>query len=222
MARTLGLDLGAYSVKAVLLETAMRSAQVRGFSEVKNGGDVKAAVTELLQKGNFHPDQVVVSVPGLSMATHAIALPFSDVKRIESTLAFEVEEQLPFDLSEAAYDYQVASLDAAGSQLLVGVVKKDDLTKLLDQLREQKVEPRIVTHPALAASGLLAQVPPREGAVAIVDIGHERTCVAVGRPAVGVEIARTFAGGGLALTKALAAEFKITMPEAQDWKDQHS
>lgn len=222
MARILGLDLGAYAVKGVLIETALRGAAVKSAAEVRNTGDVKAAVLELLQKGQFIADQVVVSVPGLSMATHPIALPFSDPKRIESTLAFEVEEQLPFDLSEAAYDYQIASLDQGGSQLLVGVVKKDDLTRLLDTLRELKVEPRIVTHPALALQQLLPLLPPAEGAVALVDIGHERTCVAVGRQSVGIELARTYAGGGFALTKALAAEFKIPLPEAQTWKDEHA
>ncbi|MBK7861654.1 MAG: pilus assembly protein PilM [Archangiaceae bacterium] len=222
MARILGLDLGAYSVKGVLLETAMRSSTLRHFAEVRHTGDLKAAVTELLGKSFGLIDQVVVSVPGLSMATHPIALPFSDPKRIESTLAFEVEEQLPFDLSEAAYDYQVASVDAAGSQLLVGVVKKDELTRLLETLRELKVEPRIVTHPALVLQNLLPLTAPTENAVAVVDLGHERTCVAVGRQSVGVELARTFAGGGLALTKALATEFKIPIPEAQTWKDDHA
>lgn len=222
MARILGLDLGAWSVKGVLLETALRSATVRAFGEVKNNGDAFAAVTELLSKGDLNADQVVISVPGLSMATHPISLPFSDSKRIESTLAFEVEEQLPFDLSEAAYDYQIASTEAAGSQLLVGVVKKEDLAKLLASLREKKVEPRIVTHPALAIQNIMAGLPPAEGPVAIVDIGHERTCVSVGRQTVGVEAARTFAGGGLSLTKALATEFKIPLNEAQEWKDQHA
>jgi general secretion pathway protein L len=222
MARILGLDLGAFSVKGVVLETALRGAAVRAFAEVKNTGDLKAAVTELLSQGQLQADQLVVSVPGLSMATHPIGLPFTDPKRIESTLAFEIEEQLPFDLSEAAYDYQIASLDAGGSQLLVGVVKKEELTRLLETLRQLKLEPRIVTHPALVLQSLLSLTPPTEGAVAVVDIGHERTCVAVGRPSVGVELARTYAGGGLALTKALASEFKISQAEAQAWKDEHA
>ena len=222
MARILGLDLGAYSVKGVLLETAMRSASVRAYGEVKNTGDLMAAVTELLARGDLNADQVVVSMPGLGLATHPIALPFSDPKRIESTLAFEVEEQLPFDLSEAAYDYQVASVDGGGSHLLVGVVKKEDLSKLLASLHTLKVEPRIVTHPALAVQNLMPALPATEGPIAIIDIGHERTSVSIGRQAVGVETARTFAGGGFALTRALAAEFKIPIPEAQTWKDEHA
>jgi general secretion pathway protein L len=221
MARILGLDLGSYSVKGVLLETTMRSSVVRAYEEVRNT-DLKASLADLLARGNFLADQVVVSMPGLSMATHSIGLPFADPKRIESTLGFEVEEQLPFDLSEAVYDYHVASLDNGGSQLVVGVVKKDELSKLLELLKELKVEPRIVTHPALAMQMMFPMLPASEGAVAIVDIGHERTCVSIGRQTQGVELARTYAGGGIALTKALAAEFKIGIPEATLWKDEHA
>jgi general secretion pathway protein L len=223
MARILGLDLGSFSVKAVTLETTLRSAAVKGFIEVPvQNGDLKAALGELLVKNPVNADQIIVSMPGLSLATHPISLPFSDPKRIESTLAFEVEDELPFDLTEAVYDYQVASLDNAGSQLLVGVVKKAELAKALDVLKELKLEPRIVTHPGLAAQSLLMQLPPNENAVAIVDIGHERTVASVGRVGHGVELARTFAGGGVYLTRALGQEFKIPPAEAQTWKDQHA
>ncbi len=154
-------------------------------------------------------------------------MPFNDPKKIEAALGFEVESQLPFDLSEAVWDYQVASTDEKGAQLLVGVVKKAELTALLASLKEAKVEPRIVTHPGLVYQNLLAALPGHQlpenpqGAVAIVDLGHERVCVAIGRPGQGIEHARTFNGGGAALTKALATEFKVSFAEAEKWKEEH-
>ena len=55
--------------------------------------------------------------------------------------------------------------------------------------------------------------------VAVVDVGHRRTSVAVGRPAEGLVFARTFAGGGRDLTRALAAEFQVGLAEAEAWKE---
>ena len=49
--------------------------------------------------------------------------------------------------------------------------------------------------------------------------GTARTSVAVGRPAEGLVFARTFAGGGRDLTRALAAEFQVGLPEAEAWKE---
>lgn len=131
------------------------------------------------------------------------------------------------------YDYQVVGLkDVEGSKekagdLLVGVVRKEELRGLLALLAELKLDPRVVTHPGLAYQNLLAQQPGlfeaagEGGALAIVDIGHERTSVSFGRPGVGVQFARTFAGGGRDLSKALATEFQTSLAEAHHWKEQH-
>ncbi len=189
MARILGLDLGSYSVKAVLLETSMRSAAVKGYGEVPlKNGDVKGARTELFSKNAFNADQIVVSMPGLACwrrkSPSRCCVLGPQAHRVD-VLAFEVEDELPFDLSEAVYDYHVASHDTAGSQLLVGVVKKDELGKVLEPLKELKLEPRIITHPGLAMHALMLQQAPNEAAVAIVDIGHDRTVVSVGRAGQG-------------------------------------
>lgn len=234
MARILGLDLGSHCVKAVVFESAIRGYVTKAYAEVRRAeGEpreaLRAALRELLARPDMQADQVVVALPGTSLATHPVALPFSDPKRIEATIAFEVEGQLPFDLSEAVFDYQVVGQKEKGSELLVGVARREEVAWLLQLLGEVKADPRVVTHPGLAYQNFYLQHPallaPGEPAqapvVAVVDIGHERTTVAIGRPGVGVELARTFAGGGVNLTRALAAEFQISLPEAQGWKESY-
>ncbi|WNG45722.1 general secretion pathway protein GspL [Archangium minus] len=234
MARILGLDLGSHSVKGLLLDATARSSTVKGWAEVRRApeGDrqetLRAALRELLAHPELqHADQVVVALPGPSLATHQLALPFTDPKRIEATIPFEVESQIPFDLGDAVFDYQVATqVKDKGSELLVGVVRREELTSLLGILNEAGVDPRVVTHPGITYQNLLMQQPGLFAgldaeAVAIVDMGHERTTVAIGRPGVGVEFARTFSGGGLSLSRALASEFQTPLPEAHHWKEQH-
>jgi general secretion pathway protein L len=230
MARILGLDLGSHTVKAVLFEASMRGHQTRAVAEVKRAqeGDraatLRAALGQLLAQHPLQADQVVVALPGPTLATHVISLPFSDPRKIEQTLPFEIEGQLPFDLASVVFDYQVASQQQKRSDLLVGVVRKEELRTLLQSLSEEKIDPRIVTHPGIAYQNLLPLLPPLanpEAAVAIVDIGHERTSVAIGSPGGPVEFARTFSGGGRDLTRALAAEFHVPFPDAEAWKVDH-
>ena len=165
MARILGLDLGSYSVKAIVLESTMRGFTVKASHEIivptegERADRLKAALSQLHATGVAAADQIVVALPGLASATHALSMPFSDPKKIDATIGFEVEGQLPFDLSEAVFDYQIASSDERGANLLVGVVKKDDLTAVLTTLQEAKFDPRIVTHPALAHQNLLMTLP---------------------------------------------------------------
>lgn len=231
MARVLGLDLGSHTLKAVLMETTYRGATVKTYLTVPVPPDgerldrLKAALPKLLEQGPLQADQVVVSLPGTTLATHPIQLPFNDPRKIESTLAFEVESQLPYDLDDAVFDHQVSASDDKGAQLLVGVARKTELTPVLDALKEAKLDPRVVTHAGLVYQNLFAGFPATlvegDASVAILDLGHERCSLAIGKAGGAVDFARTFAGGGWALTKALSNEFKISLADAQAWKEEH-
>src|SRR5687768_13156342 len=128
MARILGLDLGSHSVKGVVFESTMRGYQTRAFGTVRRGeGDkaetLRAALTELFQKFPLQAEQVIIALPGPALATHVLSFPFTEPKKIEQALPFEVEAQLPFDLSEVVYDYQVATQREAKSELIVGMIR---------------------------------------------------------------------------------------------------
>ncbi len=232
MARVLGLDLGSHSIKAVVVETAYRGQpQVRQVvtapvpAEGERDARLKAGLAKLLEQGPLQVDSVVAAFPGTGLATHPIALPFSDPKKIESTLAFEVESQLPYDLDEAVFDHQLWQTDEKGTQLLVGVARKTEFKAVLDALSEAKLDPRVMTHAGLAYQNIIATLPQNlvdpGQAVAVLDLGHERCALAIGRPGGNVEYARTFGGGGAALTRGLAHEFQISPADAQAWKEQH-
>src|SRR5512132_2404927 len=109
--RILGLDLGAQAVKAVLVESTFRGYAVTGVArepldpETPPAARHGAAVAKLLA-GQLAHDVAVVAFPGSGLSTYVVTLPFSDPKRIEQTIGFEVEGQLPFDLADAAWDWQ--------------------------------------------------------------------------------------------------------------------
>jgi general secretion pathway protein L len=167
---------------------------------------------------------VVVALPGPSVATHVFTLPFTDTKRIAATLPFEVEGELPFELSQVVFDHQVTRRRANATDLVVGLVRREELAELLRVLGARGLDPRVVTHPAIAYQNLFLAAPERfevapDAAIAVIDIGHARTSIAVGRPAEGLLFARTFPGGGRDLTRALATEFQVPPAEAEAWKE---
>ena len=237
MARILGLDIGARSVKALLLESTFRGFTVRSFTEARLDEEtgLKGALASLQANKHLAADQVVVAVPGCGVATQVLTLPFADARRIEATIGFEVEGQLPYDLSEVVFDYQPLSSKDGKTEVLVGTVRKEVLTELLETLREAGVDPRVVTTPAIvyqnvfaaghgaASSPGSASAPGASGAAegveAIIDLGHERTSVCIGHAGGGLEYARTFGGGGRELTRAVANEFKVSLTDAEVWKE---
>ena len=233
MARILGLDLGAHSIKAVLLETSFRGASIASTSELARGAalDPQLLIEHLRVNGQLHADQIIVAVPGASVATQHLALPFADARRIEATLGFEVESLLPYDLDEVTYDHQVLSAAEGKSELLVGTAQTAEVAELLAGLKGVGLDPRVVTSSALAyqnilcapsSAGSAAALATREAreVEAILDLGHERTSLCVGASPDRLECARTFLGGGPDQTRALAAEFEVSLDDAQAWKEQ--
>ncbi|HSN15960.1 MAG TPA: type II secretion system protein GspL, partial [Anaeromyxobacteraceae bacterium] len=235
MAQTiLGLDPGSHSVKAVLLESTLRGWTVSGVARApvppSTEGEERplrdrqaAAVRDLLAARGWSPDAVTVAVPGTSAASHVVTLPFTDPRRIEQTIAFEVEGQIPFELSEVAWDWQPMTVRDGKSELYVGVVRKEELAGLLAALATAGIDPRAVlpaapAYASLFGHGLLAAEPTPTPEVpspvsAILDVGHDRTslCVVAGGTC---EAARTFAFGGAHLVRALARDLAVPEPDA--------
>lgn len=229
MPRILGLDLGSHALKAVLLDVG-RNTVLADWAEVRRGegtasDSLRVALATLRAEHPWQVDQVVVAMPGASVATHALVLPFKDAKRLEAALPFEVESQLPVELTDVLFDYQPSNRTEQGTELLVGVVRKEELRALLEVLVASGFDPRVVTHPALVYRSLFVGRPEllvaEAGSLtALVDIGHVRTAVAIGNPGQGLSYARVLPGGGQDITAALEREFGVSTVDAERWKEQ--
>ncbi len=231
MARIIGLDLGSYAVKTVTLETSFRGSAFTRFESafiddaLSPGDGLAGALAQLKALNALTGDAIITAFPGLHLATHALAFPFVDHKKIESTVAFEIEGQLPYDIETAVYDFQIGAPNPLGATVLAGVAKREDLKELLATLATAGVDPKIVSHAGLVPQNLLANLPadisPEATSIGIVDLGHQRICVTIGSPGTGLQFARTFHGGGFALTAQLAEAFGISSKEATAWKESH-
>src|SRR5512138_3743723 len=154
MAQTLlGLDLGSHSVKAVLLESTLRGWTVAGVARAPvppaADGDASTllerqatAVHGLLATRGWRPDSVTAAVPCATAASHVVTLPFTDPRRIEQTIAFEVEGVIPFELSQVAWDWQAMFERGGKSELLIAVVRKEEVASLLAGLAAGELDPR--------------------------------------------------------------------------------
>jgi general secretion pathway protein L len=232
MAQTmLGLDLGARAVKAVLLESSYRGFTVIGHATVPLAPPAEgeplaqrqaAALGRLLAEQGWHPDGCVATVPGATLASHVITLPFTDPRRIAQTLAFEVEAQIPWELDEAAWDWEPLGERGTSTDLWVGVGPRAELSELLGALAAAGIDPRVVAPPAavlsaLFAPGVLAGEPPEAGAApacqAILDLGQSRTqvCVVSGGA---LAAARTIPSGAATVARALARDLGISEADA--------
>jgi len=140
------------------------------------------AIESVLRTAGHDAATIVAAVPASRASTWLIDLPFSDKKRIEQTIDFEVENYVPWDLEDVVLDWAIIESDE-GARILTAMVPRDRLRRVLDVLIEGGAEPRHVGIDALELARL-AHPEEQEGQV-ILDIGATRTLVCVvreGRP----------------------------------------
>lgn len=114
--RIVGIDLGAYSVKAVIANPGFRGAQVVDFVERRvPPGDEPAATRaarvlgEIIREKQLADDTGCVAVPGDQLFIHVLEFSFPSLKRseLEKVVGAELEDILPVDLEDMVFSFDV-------------------------------------------------------------------------------------------------------------------
>lgn len=225
MSTYLGIDIGTTAVKVAVVRTAYRKVTLEGLVnvEIAQAGGVaeaiKMATSAVVPEGRGFGDAVAISLPGARATMKVVSLPGSAIKQINEVLPFELEASLPFDLSEAVFDYRVLPglREKKGEELavMVGVAKTAEVQARIDVLKGAlEVEPERVGVGAFPISNLVPHISTlAEGVCAVVDLGTVSSDLIImsrGEPV----FARTIAMGtkGLPGTAAkLARELRTTL-----------
>ncbi len=177
----IGLDLGPRCVRAAVLKTSLRGYEIEDFlsvepqqpaaGEPQDPGAVAAAARAILDTVEHTPVTIIAGLSARSVSTWLIEMPFSDPKRIAQTLAFEVENYVPWDLDEVVLDYKLVDVSRSGAQILAAMASWERLETQLKTLKEAGVDPR---HLTVDATALALLAPEDENCAAILNI--ESTC----------------------------------------------
>ena len=232
----LGIDIGGSAVKVAVVRSLYRKTTldalvkvdvVRAEDGVEIGSALRAAVEAVLTTIG-PPDAVAVAVDGARGTVRTVTLPAGASKQIADVLPFELEANLPFEMSESVFDYKLLPRasrpddeEATTVPLLVGVVRTEDAQKRIAVAREATgVEPERVGLGALPLANVLALVvddpsAPRagDGPVVVIDLGARTSDVlilAAGEPV----FARTLSQGTARIESTaplLAREIRLTI-----------
>ena len=234
MAHTVvGIDLGAHAVKFSLVEAGFRQSKARGaFAELVDPGELPLAERQMeaLRRGleRLPPESTVLyAMPGELLTMRVLELPFSDPRKIDQVVGYELEGQIVHQLSDVIYDHQVLRIAGAeGTSVLVVAARIDDIGNLLGELGTFGVDPRAIYAAPLVYETLLVDdgrvdltpvegVP--EGCRVIVDVGHLRTnvCIVQDNQAI---FGRTILRGGAMLTAAIAEAYDCDEATAEEIK----
>jgi general secretion pathway protein L len=191
MATWLGVDVGRAAVRAALVRSAYRRVTLEALVSADiDGSDpapaIRAAVTEALGKTSA-ADAVATAIEGSRASVHTVSLPGSALKQIAEVLPFELEAQVPIELTESVFDYKVLAARAGeieGSTLavLVAVARTEDVKSRIELVKAAaSAEPERIEVGGLPIANLIPHIAVlgENDPVVVVDIDEHSSEVLV-------------------------------------------
>ncbi len=133
------IDIGKDSIQAGVFST--KKAQVKRIFTQHIDGDLKEALFSILQdmdnEGYKDLSWIAVGLPADSITIRIMTLPFSDKKRVEEIIPFEVEDTL----IKGASEMLTGAIPLADGKTMAVVIEKDILRWYLDIFEELKIDP---------------------------------------------------------------------------------
>ncbi len=223
--RIIGIDVGATSIKAVEIDSAFGRYEVHEYHEqpIEGGSDPRVGIETLLGGLPKRPDRVAVAMRTSQTTFRNLHLPARDRKAIQAGVKFELEDELPFDIEKAVYDYSILNQGRQGTDLHAAATLKSSLLAYLNLWLNAGVDPDLVTTEAWACQALMnrcLQLPEQEKPVMFAQLGHERTILYIHWRGSTV-LAREISWGGIDLTTAICQKYHIPLEQAEQAKRDH-
>ncbi len=229
------IDLGNNSLKALHLMAVGDAVQVIGFDNIPHGKILASGVSaaekeeliaitlrQFVQRNDLGYDPVIISVPSQNSFARFVTLPPVEAKRLPEIVRFEAAQQIPFDMNEVQWDYQLMS-DPDSPEKKVGLfaIKNEVVNSALESFEREELQISYVQMAPMALYNyLLFDRPDLAGsdkrATVIVNIGAETTDLVVCTASSIWQ--RCIMMGGNAFTNAIAETFKLSFEKAEKLK----
>ena len=234
--RIWAMDLGNDSLKALRLSTERGVVEVIGFDNIPHGkilsgiGIKDAEKQELIAlslrkfvgKHELGMDEIIISVPSQNSFARFVNLPPVDRKRISEIVRFEAVQQIPFDINDVQWDWQMMS-EPDSAELKVGIfaIKNEVVNSELEHFGRENLQVSYVQMSPMALYNYILYDRPDlvtsdNQATVVINIGAENTDLVVCTKSTVWQ--RCILIGGNAFTKSIADAFKLNFEKAERLK----
>lgn len=204
MARYIGIDIGSSHVRALLLSTGYKRVAIEAINEVAIDSveSLERAIEACAAAMLPHTDGIAVAIDGDGSFVHRLELPLTARKQIDAVLPFELESQVPVDMSELVYDYRVlrSAPNPSAIEVIAALARTEQVKERIELVKRAlgREPDRVGCGPLVLGNlSLLARELTGKNPVALIDLGSKRTEVAVlneGEPVFVRTLSRGVAG----------------------------
>ena len=230
------IDVGNSSLKAICFRQAGENLEVvdniviehslilsaPDVDETMREQAISSAIEKLASERDLTNQQLIISVAGQTSFARFIKLPPVEEKKIPKMVAYEAEQQIPFDIQEVEWDYQMMT-DSDSPDALVGIfaIKNDLIASILSHYTENSLRVSAVQMSPVCLynfacyeySGITST--PKKATI-LLDMGTDNTNLVI---CSGKNVwQRCIPMGGNSFTQAIASAFNISFDKAEKLK----
>lgn len=228
-----GIEVGQCALKAIKLRAAEEGkVELLAFDLIEHPKILSqpdaepdelthAALEKFVSRNDWQGDAFVIGVPGQQTFARFCKLPPVEAKKIPEIVRFEASQQIPFDMDDVVWDYQVFQAeDVPDVEVGIFAMRKDLIRKHLDYFATLGIGPRTIQTIPSALYNFCrfdAAAEVEQGtALVIVDVGAQHTDLIVVEP--DSAWSRNIPLGGNSFTEALVKSFKLSFAKAETLK----
>lgn len=230
-----GIDVGQCALKAIKLRPAgdgqvealafdvVEHPKILSQPDADRDELIRESVKKFAERNDTRGDKFVVGVPGQQTFARFCKMPPIDLKkdarRIHDLVKYEASQQIPFDIDDVVWDYQVFAAEGS-PDIEVGIfaIRKDLIRKHLSFFTDAGIAPSAVQAiPAALYNFAKFDLPvDPKGASVLVDVGAQNTDLIIVEP--NSAWTRNIPLGGNSFTETLVRSFKLSFSKAETLK----
>jgi len=230
------IDIGSNALKALRITEGEDGLEVIGFDFIEHrtiltsedvepserSGIVSETMHKFASRNDVDGDKVAISVAGHNSFARFIKLPPVEQKRIPEIVQFEAVQQIPFDINEVEWDWQLMdNPDSDETEVGLFAIKNELIAEIMDHFAAEDMQ---VGHVQIAPIALHNYAnfdrsdigSPKEKAMVILDMGADNTTLVVSTKNTVWQ--RSIRIGGNTFTEAIQDKFDISFRKAEKLK----
>ncbi len=246
MSRAIGIDIGSFSIKVAVVNQRNKQYWFEEFHEFllnpTPGADNEIEIIDILRQiGEKYDDgesKFILGLPQNFVSSRICSFPFKERHKILKSVAFELEDDVPFTGDLAIFDAKITRFFKSTTEVLAYAVPKEAIEKSLQLAKDSRIPLTSLSVEGLAFANLFEnwQQAPQEAKDSynpheeleedeeeqvweptnvdmVLHIGHSQTIVLFldGNRLIDT---RSLDWGGKHLSDALAEKYKIQVSEA--------
>lgn len=231
---TVGLDIGASSVKAVQLNPLRGGHQLVRLGVaplhpetivdgvIMDSGTVISAIQQIFTENQIKSKDVVVAVSGHSVIVKKIKVGRMKLEELEEQIPFEAEQYVPYAIEDVNLDFQILEGTSTGANemdVLLVAVKKDIINDYLSIISTAGLKAVVVDVDAFALQNAfeIASEVERDQVVGLVNLGAAVMNINILQGGLS-EFTRDSALGGNRYTESIQKMLGLSYEQAESLK----